>query len=487
MKLSIRCTITTALLLLIALASFATAQPVQAEGSRNLTDNGGDRPWLQYSGDGTTTAGILRDNLLKVYVNEGDTIYLGSSAMGIGIGDILWTARDGTTGRCSVEGAGAGRILNRAEEVAGAAPLAAGGYTPCVVSVGAGQSGIWFVTFTAPNTGNNNPNAIEADAPWTQRADITSIAAWDISVANAAGEEIKGRAYASYLPLTLARPARSLYSQLYVLTRDGYMYDWDLNGIQPTTFILFSNKKGFKIAATDAPSYQSVSLLGGEFNNLLPMEFELNAPDDPDIGTDVTNKLFFNMPSPDLPSSANRPLEATWLLRDPVQPISIENLAFAGAQSGVGGTFTFDSNSDGAFQLIIDTSGDGLLSLEQDLVLYGDAVAGPNVVEWDGLDTEGQIADISVCSEVIARGVAGEAHFPIYDAEQNPNGMIFKRVNGAEAGQFTVYYNDSQLGGEMALDGEDAENGAHVWTVLNGGDPEGCARTCDAGLPPTGR
>ncbi|MEZ4715268.1 MAG: hypothetical protein R2851_04155 [Caldilineaceae bacterium] len=52
----------------------ANPHAVHAEGSREWTDNGGNRAWLQYYGNGTTTAGIKRDNQIKAYVNEGDAL-----------------------------------------------------------------------------------------------------------------------------------------------------------------------------------------------------------------------------------------------------------------------------------------------------------------------------------------------------------------------------------------------------------------------------
>ena len=450
-----------------------TVQSIQAEGSRNLTENGGFRPWLQYAGDGTTTAGILRDNVIKVYVNEGETLYLGSSATGIGAGDIRWTAPDGSTGQCSDQGAGTGLIQNRAQEVAGAAPFAAAGYTPCTLSVGAGQMGIWLVTFTSPLVGGGDPSARAAESAWVQPADVSAIAAWDITVAGVDGLEKKGRAYASYLPLTMAQLERPLNSELYVLTQDGYQYRWNLNGVQPTTFILFSNKKGFQLTATDESSYSSVALSGGEVNNLLPPEFEINAPDDPDVGTEVTYKTFFNIPNPDLPLTATRPSTVTWLLQQPVPPIAVSDLVFTPAATGSGGTFTFDSNSAGRYQLFVDTSNDGIFDFENDVVLAGESAAGPNSALWDGLNREGNPVDANTCSEVLARGTAGELHFPLYDAERNPNGIIIERLNGQNPGDFTLYYNDVAIGGAQALGGENSQSGAHVWSVIPGGDPRG--------------
>ncbi len=65
------------LALLVCTLGYST-QPVYAEGSRELTASGGDRPHLEFSN--ITNAGILRKTVIKVYANVGETINLGSSA-----------------------------------------------------------------------------------------------------------------------------------------------------------------------------------------------------------------------------------------------------------------------------------------------------------------------------------------------------------------------------------------------------------------------
>lgn len=69
--------------------------------------------------DTTNTGSILRQTVIQVFAQAGETLYLGSSAVGIGSGAIEYTRPDGTMGTCG----GEGRINNRAEEVVGPAPL----------------------------------------------------------------------------------------------------------------------------------------------------------------------------------------------------------------------------------------------------------------------------------------------------------------------------------------------------------------------------
>ncbi len=54
-----------------------------AAGSDDLISNGGYRPYLEYyiNGENSTTAGILRQTIINVYMNAGERLCLGSSVM----------------------------------------------------------------------------------------------------------------------------------------------------------------------------------------------------------------------------------------------------------------------------------------------------------------------------------------------------------------------------------------------------------------------
>src|SRR5690606_30509481 len=41
--------------------------------------------------------------------------------------------------------------------------------------------------------------------------------------------------------------------------------------------------------------------------------------------------------------------------------------------------------------------------------------------------------------------VGGEVHFPFLDVENNVNGIIIKRINGANAPDYTVHWNDEDI------------------------------------------
>src|SRR5471030_1639581 len=119
--------------LLSVILLLITLQNSLAEGSKEVTANGGYRAFL-FSG----TAGIASFpfptlGTMKVYVKAGETINVGSSAQGLGGGTINFRAPDGST-YTSGTSAAIGLISNRSQELAGPLPNA-GGYTPFTLTV----------------------------------------------------------------------------------------------------------------------------------------------------------------------------------------------------------------------------------------------------------------------------------------------------------------------------------------------------------------
>ncbi|MFB2935154.1 hypothetical protein ACE1B6_07725 [Aerosakkonemataceae cyanobacterium BLCC-F154] len=438
------------------------SSPALAEGSRELTANGGDRPYLLYDiRPSAQTAGIQRRTIIYVYANNDETINLGSSALGIGDdGDIRYTSPTGNTGTCQVNKGGTGLIQNRTQELAGPAPNA-NGYTPCVLNVGTdatddGGAGVWQIEFISPDsappgTADTNPPPTGANANWTQQNNVTWVAAWDVTVRDTSGQNIPGRAYAKYLALNMGGNGLSLNSQTFIQTRDGYQYRVGLNGLDPFGFIFFANNKGF----TDNngnPSYRSVDLPTTAFFN----------PNNPDTTTDFTHKIFFNQPDntpgTGLPPSAPAPAPDgnTWLLVTPTLPPEPTNFRFTGIegtpnQTGTAplkGNFTFDSPIVAPYTIVIDINRDGIFGNSNDKIFSGTTQTGGNTVEWNATDGNGvavPAGDLTYRAQVTL--YTGEVHFPLLDAENNPNGIIIQRVdqNTGSVISSDIYYNDSNL------------------------------------------
>ena len=434
--------------------SSLNAPAALAEGSNDLVSSGGNRPYLEFRTD--TNGGIPRRTIIKVYANAGETIDLGSSAVGRGGGRINYRDPSGTAGSCDA----AGLIANRAEEAAGPGDGTGGTFVPCRVTVGAGQDGIWEVDFVSPDVNSGaNPPPIAGTANWTQGS-AGMVAAWDVTVRNSAGTPILGRVYANYYAFNIGGNGRSLSSEFFVLTKEGYRYSIDLNGSDPYGFIFFANRNGFFDASSGDSIFRSLQFVGNNPGQL-PAGYGFHNPNDPDIGIYITHKTFINNPDASMPSVANSPTGSTWLYSLPTPPPVPSNFQFTGiegtpGQAGttpLGGTLSFDSTSQSAYGITIDLSGNGVYGDGNDRTFLGRSVVGANSVFWDGLDGNGTpVVPSSIPYSVRINQYAGEAHFPMIDVEQSPSGIILERLNNPSGTTSSsddpnnIYYDDRNSG-----------------------------------------
>ena len=171
-----------------------------ADGSKELNANGGYRAYLLSSNTPNLSFPFPTPGTMKVYVKAGETIYVGSSAQGVGKGTINLIAPDGST-YTSGTSTTIGLIANRAQEVAGPMPNA-GGYTPFKQTVQTGQDGVWEIEFIPPNINDNMstvPTPILASGNWTQPQG-EYIAAFDVSIRDAGNTQfILGRSIHQYI------------------------------------------------------------------------------------------------------------------------------------------------------------------------------------------------------------------------------------------------------------------------------------------------
>ncbi|NEP11731.1 MAG: isopeptide-forming domain-containing fimbrial protein [Symploca sp. SIO2C1] len=456
-------------------------QAVGAEGSRELTNNGGNRPFLDSRGDSDPVAQIPRRTTIQVFVNPGENINLGSSANGVNDGIIRYTNPNGLTNTCPI-GGNIGLIANRAQELAG--PLRNGeGYIPCRVPVDV--PGIWTIEFIGPDggTGTQNPPPTLANILPAQNNNDSFVSAWDVTVRDIAGDDIDGRAYATYIPLNIGDNGLGVNSITFVQTQRGDLFRVNLNGIDPFGFIFFANNKGFTDAAGN-PMFQSV------FNTPAP---NFHPPNAPDTTEDITFKLFFNQPSLDLPIedlvalfdlTSNPPTflgtTNTFLRQDPPPVPDLQNLVFefrgvdgtpGRADPTKGGEFIFDTTEAGNVQITIDVNRNGVLGDGNDVILTSETLVGSNIIPWDGRDRNGNPLPAGETPYQSAVSFfVGDVHFPFLDPENNPTGLIIERLNGRtlEVEDSLVYYNDSlindQPGGPNPISGllgVDSRQGAH--------------------------
>jgi hypothetical protein len=463
--------------LALLFVTFCLAVPAWAEGSRELiasTGGQGFRPFLEFNKTtkiNSIDVGIMQKATIKVFVNVGEEVNLGSSVYNAvdyltgaatPTNDIAYRSPLGTqNSSCDVDKTtGFGFIGTLAKEQAGPKTTTnPSGYLPCKFT--ATETGVYEIDFHAPNDLKNSTNTkVTAQFPTDPLAvsptpkQGTGVSAWDVTIFKG-GVEQKGRAYANYLPLHMGAAGKLLYSKVYILTSHGFLYRINLNGMEPWIFTFFANNRGF----TDNNGnslFKSVPLIGSVFHS----------PANADTANHLTHKIFFNPPAADLPLSAyipkNDDLPAmsgtnTWLLATPKLPV-VKDFTFVGkegtaGQAGVfplGGDFSFWTDTKaGTFMFMIDVNNNSIYGDGHDRQITGSSVIGTNTISWDGLDGLGNPVPPLVNPPYTYGAklslMIDDVHFPFLDIENNPTGLIVQRLNRTTLAveDSNVYYNDS--------------------------------------------
>ena len=447
-------------------------QPAQAEGSRTLYPSsapaGSSRANLEWR---TNTYGgiVLRRTLLKVYANAGENILLGSSAVGVGSGDIFVYKPGQVTGSvgsenvpatpdftCSTQ-TGTGFISNRNQELAGPRSISGtgntNGYTPCYYKAPA--TGVYEVVFYGPAGGNSGANGgPTGDINLTSGSNFdatqgSSVAAWDVTVRSSdpnSTTDLNGRLFSYYFALFTGTNGLPLYFSVYPITPDGYRYQVDLRGTDPNGFILYGNQVGFFDSDGKSILYHDIIGQDGQVSS-------------PDGGTSLSRPqypTFLNSLDPTTLSFLNRyradgTFDGTGITPIPISP-SVTSPSFAGTAGGntsnysTGGTFSFNSTIAGNYEIIISRDGSNFDPTNpQNRVLRGYMLAsGPQSVSWNGKDNSGTSFPVGNNYPVQLKVHAGEYHFPLLDAENNfYGGPTITLLNGTNPlGNTTGFYDD---------------------------------------------
>ena len=92
-------------------------------------------------------------------------------------------------------------------------------------------------------TGHEEQLARKINEKWVNSPSIVS--AWDVTVADSHDNVQNGRAWSDVLALNAGNHQRSIYSNFYILTKDGFEYQFNSNGMQPYGFAFYANNRGF--------------------------------------------------------------------------------------------------------------------------------------------------------------------------------------------------------------------------------------------------
>jgi uncharacterized repeat protein (TIGR01451 family) len=483
-----------ALVLALGVAAL-TAQPALAAGSRDLWPNGagGSRANSEWRTNSYGGGLILRRTLVKAFMNAGDVLLVGSSAIGKGSSDILvWNpglvfgaigAEDVSAApsfSCNTQRVGAqGQITSRAEELAGPDTIPAGGvpggYIPCHYT--APSAGIYDIAFVGPaGLASAADGTVAADVALTDPNDFsaaqgTSIAAWDATVRSglASPADITGRVFSYYLALFTAGNGLPVFPTVYPITRDGYRYQVDLRGMDPNGWLVYGNQLGFFDSDGSTPLYHdAVAENSGSPGQLTSIQggVTFQRPSFP---------LFFEPPS--AAAIAGLGIPAT-----PTAPI-MSALSFVGNLGGNtslvnnGGTFHYVSNVPGVYNIVISIDGINFdPTSPTNRSLRGVALSsGAHTVAWDGRDNSGNFFPVG-SYQVHASFHGGEYHFPMIDVENDTQGgpsiTLLNPPSGTcpalTGGCTTGFYDDRAY---RTLSGVVVDSGNTVGNPLCGNNP----------------
>lgn len=440
------------MLLLVGL--FFWTNVVLGEGSRDLYPENvrGNRAFLVSKPLGRNAFANQASHY--AYAQEGETIAVASSAQNIGIGRIILTAPDGKKYQTKSNNIGKISEFNgstRAAELAG--PRV--GYVPFEVPVTTGQDGIWLVEFTSPDVDPINGSLIEpynlrANANWKQHEEGSLIAAWDISIRNKNNTDwVAGRVFATVLQLHISKESLAyrdgaFYGRNYVLTDDGYIYHVDGNGSHGIDFAYFVNSSGI-LNEQNTPSYKSADEeKSAKFHN----------PNSEDEGLHITHKMFYNLPDNKMPRESRGcvPSGRTWLFNSQ-RFVEVKDIQIAQAIdnsnkiASKGISMSFNTNRNGRYKILISSRSEKHSFDKREISI--EAKEGVNVFFWDGLDGQGKPMpngkDYSIGVSVSL--VEGEIHFPYFDMEINPNGILVDRINadGSRHSDAIMFWDDSAV------------------------------------------
>ena len=366
---------------ILLFSTFVTTS-VFAEGSKDFYPNtaSGKRAFLVSATvhNGTTLSPssypFLTQGTHYAYVKLNEFVSAASSAQNVGNGRIRLTAPDGAVYNSTNDNIGriyqhaantpaAGLVAmatNRASELAGSRV----GYAPFEKQVTtAAQVGIWKIEFIASGTTGLTLVNANATDNWTQGSDA-GISAWDVSVfSNAATTTANtGRVYANVFNLAVANSFGindGFYGLHYVLTKDGYAYKVNNNGMVGVAFTFLVNNNGFTSTAggTGTKTYKSQNTSNPNVKD----------PRTADSNNGITHKIFYNKPDDNnLPPTASiyyASVDETWLKPATIIPPTVTNISFEGVEnsgsnvSNKGANIKFTSNVTGTYKIVIPGSG----------------------------------------------------------------------------------------------------------------------------------
>jgi hypothetical protein len=481
--------------MIAVLVALLLPAPILAEGSRDLFFEGStaDRANIEWRSSfyGAGDNFIRRRTLFYVYLDAGETVVLGSSAINVGgspnRGDIRVYDPGTIEGRIGEEifpttpsfscvaygqaqgNPNLGRIGSRAQELAGPNTTdndVPEGFDPCLYE--APDQGLYGVVFWGPSGDNRDTQTVPSGKIEPEERDFgprqdTSVTAWEVTVrkdpAQVAAES--GRLFTYSAAMIANNNGQLIQAEVYIPTSDGFLYRVFLSA-DPFGFVVYSNRFGYQ--DTDgAPLYHNVladpTLTTFQQNQLVGLQgnVRLDLPEYP---------IFFNAPPDAVRTALDLPLVPTIPRIRELQFMSPSETITTTV--GVGGQFRFTMSGPGVYSLVVSKDSrtfDPTNETNRTFFGFADA-AGEYVIDWDGTDNEGNAFGPG---RYLIRGImqGGEMHLTQIDVENNLDGgprIELTNPPGGECpdfigGCFAAFYDDR---------GYETADGILVGTEVNG-------------------
>ncbi len=438
-------------LLITVMFLWTKSVPLLAEGSKDFVNYPGYRLFLD-----TRDA---NQQQMKVFAFGGETINVGASHVGIQGGYIKVYSPGGTLmATFDNTGASTGQaiISNDTQEANGPIGIP-NGYNPGIINVPADSAGVWTVIFDYPTYVDTPfPNILNgvswtlANQPNTPRV----VLAWDITVTTGpatANNQLTGRVFTNEYVSVLQGNGVTTSPKFYVLTQDGYLYRVNIMNADPFRFPISSNSLGL-VNNEFNPLYISdeEANISRNANPLawLPGQAYLYEPQAEDFGELINNKIFFNIPDPNLPALArttdvyrSNP-HTTWLYTG-LQAPEISNYFALGfnpgglpcgpniIEFGKGANFFFETNDGGSITLQLDLDNNGNFDDPIDVQIVQTLSEGLDSVYWNGIDGLGNVIAVQDSFRFNYQATIrfGEIHIALSDVENNLGGVTFDSIN----------------------------------------------------------
>ena len=326
-------------------------------------------------------------------------------------------------------GSGAGRIPFCKQNIEGPAnTLTTGGYIPTVYTPSI--AGEYWIEF---NRDNNFVTPV-------LNAFVVNL--WDITIVKTSGglpyTPITGRVHCKTWNIGTGNSNIGMKPPVYAYTTDSTIHKINFNGLGGINWTLSMNSYGITNTGTVATNRMSI------------------AGDAAALDTLGEYPLFYNLPDTNYYKVTQIPLQ-----------MSFATNALTGCIYPAQGTtqcINIIANKNEVISLLINLNGiAGYQAGTEDTVITYAVVPGANCIPWNGMNGLGNYVPVGTPIQLTATIQQGITHIPLFDVEENPNGIIVQCLLPLSvAGTPLLFYDDSGLGAGSSFTG--CVSPCHPWT-----------------------